>query len=213
MNKALLSLFVLLMPLLAAAPCQGAETAWWENDVYLRHELKLLIPDWERVWGKYMNTGNVLVQVLLDGQRLESYECAVYSSGGEQRECKSSFVDQGHGLGWCMLTIHGDGPEQMHFRVLYDTPDGGTAVADAAEGFAYEDNCMDLTGALLPGTDEIDPASVLTLHVASEAAGITGPLLLSSTPRSTAFDLQGRPVCPHAAGLQAVGERLRLIRK
>ena len=90
-----------------------ADNEWWNDPQYVRHSLTLLIPDWENTWAKYSNNGSLGVEVYKDGTKLESYECAVYDSNGEQRECKSSLVNQGYGLGRCMLTIKGDYREEM----------------------------------------------------------------------------------------------------
>lgn len=140
---------------------------WWESDAYYRKTLYMLNDNWQSIWSKYANNGNVTVQVYVGDKRLDSFECAVYDKNGEQRECKSSLVDQGHGLGWCMLTIHGDRKEEMHFRVLYDNEDGTHTIGDARETFLYYVNCWDLIGRL-DENGNIDPTSVLTLHLTEE---------------------------------------------
>lgn len=157
-----LSLFTLSL-----LPAHAGDDDWWNSEEYVRHELLLLDPDWQHIWSQYSGNGSLMVQVYDGERRLESYECAVYDKNGEQRECKSSLADAGHGLGWCTLTIHGNATEEVYFRIVYEDASGATQVSEARETYLYYNNCDDLIGRLLPdGT--IDPASVLTLHISNE---------------------------------------------
>lgn len=138
-----IKLLFLFLSLLQLQTVIAADDDWWNDPQYVRHSLTLLIPDWKSVWAKYSNNGSLGVEVYKDGEKLESYECAVYDSYGEQRECKSSLVDQGYGLGRCMLTIKGDYREEMHFKVAYDDENGVTCVASIKETFSYYTNCTE----------------------------------------------------------------------
>lgn len=138
--KRFLFLFLIFLQLQMVA---AADNEWWNEPQYVRRSLTLLIPNWESVWAKYSNNGSLGIEVYKDGQKLESYECAVYDSNGEQRECKSSLVDQGYGLGHCMLTIKGDYKEEMHFKVAYEDENGITCVASVSELFSYYTNCTE----------------------------------------------------------------------
>lgn len=135
-----LFIFIVLMLQLQTVAADG----WWTDPIYVRQSLTLLIPDWESVWSKYSNNGTLGVEVYLNDVKLESYECAVYDSKGEQRECKSSLVDQGFGLGRCLLTINGDLREEMHFKVAYDDAEGVTRVASVEQTFSYYTNCAEV---------------------------------------------------------------------
>ncbi len=143
----------LILSLLQLQTVFAAENDWWNDSQYVRRSLTLLISDWESVWAKYSNNGSLGVEVYKDGKKLESYECAVYDSNGEQRECKSSLVDQGYGLGRCMLTIKGDYKEEMHFKVAYDDENGITCVASVQETYEYVPGCADF-GKILTIIDE-----------------------------------------------------------
>ena len=170
-GKRFLFLFLCLLQLQMVF---ATDNEWWNESQYVRHSLTLLIPDWESVWAKYSNNGSLGVEVYKDGTKLESYECAVYDSNGEQRECKSSLVDQGYGLGRCMLTIKGDYREEMHFKVAYDDENGVTCVASVSETFSYYTNCTE----------------IMTLHIIDEPIAFAS-LSDGSTYEFTSATCQG----------------------
>lgn len=157
---------LLILVLLQLQTVLAEDNEWWNDSQYVRNSLTLLIPDWESVWAKYSNNGSLGVEVYKDGQKLESYECAVYDHKGEQRECKSSLVDQGYGLGRCMLTIKGDYREEMHFKVAYDDENGVICVASVSETFSYYTNCTEF----------------MTLHIIDE------PMAFASLPDGSTYE-------------------------
>lgn len=141
--KKQLQLLTLLLLLFAPLQAFADDDNWWESDVYVRKNLVLLTPNYDSVWRKYSNNGTLRVSVFDGDRKLESYECAVYDAKGELRECKSSLIDQGSGLGLCMLTIHGDFPEEMHFRVVYEDESGETRISSVRETLQFYTGSMD----------------------------------------------------------------------
>ncbi len=86
-------------------------------------------PDWEQP-STWPNSMYCFCDVQKDGERVESYEIAVYDQNNELRHCNRSLAGQDH---YCVLTIKGEEGDIFHFRVFYGADFAHPLVSDVED--------------------------------------------------------------------------------
>jgi hypothetical protein len=154
-------------------------------------------PDWEQP-DEWPNAMYMLCEVRMEsaqGERVESYEIAVYDSDNNLRRCDRSLVKDNH---YCLLTIPGTEGDTFHFEVLY------------GEDFANP-KIAKISGVTVDFETNKSIGSKTEPYVLILSNTPTGIENLTPTGDGRTYDILGRPVSNPTNGLYIIDGRKYII--